>query len=191
MTHTPNFTSPLFSDITQALGVVPIVRLNHLHPVCQSHQLYLKLESCNPGGSIKEKNAAFLIQHAEQHGILSPGGTIIESSSGNFGIGLAMVGAAKGYHVMIVIDAKTPTIVRRMLMAYGVELVEVPLSEADIHGSMQVARMEKAQALAAQIPNSWYVCQHMNPMNTEVHAQYTSREIEAAFGGAPDTIVVN
>ena len=63
-------------------------------------------ESCNPGGSTKEKNAAFLIQYAECHGILKPGGVIIESSSGNFGIGLAMIGAAKGYRVMIVIDAK-------------------------------------------------------------------------------------
>jgi len=186
----PSFTSPLFPDITQALGIVPIVRLNHVDPVCKIHELYLKLESCNPGGSIKEKNAAFLIQHAEQNGILKPGGTIIESSSGNFGIGLAMIGAAKGYRVIIVIDAKTSVTVRRMLMAYGAELVDVPLSAADSQGSMQVARMEKAQILADQIPNSWYVCQHKNPNNPEAHSQYTAREIEAAFGGAPDTIVV-
>lgn len=190
LTQRPNFTSPLFPDITQALGIVPIVRLNHIDPICQIHELYLKLESCNPGGSIKEKNAAFLIQHAEQNGILKPGGTIIESSSGNFGIGLAMIGAAKGYRVIIVIDAKTSVTVRRMLTAYGAELVDVPLSAADSQGSMQVARMERAQILADQIPNSWYVCQHKNPNNPEAHSQYTAREIEAAFGGAPDTIVV-
>lgn len=186
----PEGISPLFADITQALGRVPIVRLNRLDPICQSHELYLKLESCNPGGSIKEKNAAFLIQDAERLGILQPGGTIIESSSGNFGIGLAMIGAAKGYPVMIVIDTKTSPTMRRMLMAYGAKLVEVPLSAADSQGSMQVARMEKAQALANQIPNSWYVCQHKNPKNPEVHALFTAREIEAAFGGAPDAIVV-
>ena len=190
LTKHPSFTSPLFPDITQALGIVPIVRLNHIDPICKIHELYLKLESCNPGGSIKEKNAAFLIQHAEQNGILKSGGTIIESSSGNFGIGLAMIGAAKGYRVMIVIDAKTSVTVRRMLTAYGAELVDVPLSAADAQGSMQVARMEKAQILADQIPNSWYVCQHKNPNNPGAHSQYTAREIEAAFGGAPDTIVV-
>ncbi len=188
--HHPPYTSPLLSDITQALGIVPIVRLNHLDAVCQTHDLYLKLESCNPGGSIKEKNAAFLIEHAEQHGLLQPGGTIIESSSGNFGIGLAMIGAAKGYRVMIVIDAKTPMVMRRMLTAYGAKLVEVPLSAADAQGSMQVARMEKAQGLSDRIPNSWYVCQHKNTLNPEAHFETTAREIETAFKGAPDAIVV-
>ena len=190
----PIFTSPLFPDVTKSLGIVPIVRLNRVDPQCNSHDLYLKLESCNPGGSIKEKNAAFLIQDAERHGILKPDGVIIESSSGNFGIGLAMIGAAKGYRVMIVIDAKTPSIVRKMLMAYGAELVEVPLSAADAQGSMQVARMQQAQWLADRIPHSWYVCQHNNPTNPEAHALFTAREIEAAFSGmptgAPDTIVV-
>lgn len=186
----PVFQSPLFSDVTQAIGVVPIVRLNRLDLLCRQHELYLKLESCNPGGSIKEKNAAYLIQRAEQDGLLKPGGTIIESSSGNFGIGLAIVGAAKGYSVMIVVDAKTPPPVWRMLQAYGAQLVEVPLTAADAQGSMQVARMERAAALADEIPGSWYVCQHKNPMNPLVHGEYTAREIEAAFGGAPDAIVV-
>jgi cysteine synthase len=189
-TYHQAYTSPLFSDITQALGVVPIVRLNQVDAVCQIHDLYLKLESCNPGGSIKEKNAAFLIEQAEQQGWLQSGGTIIESSSGNFGIGLALIGAAKGYRVMIVIDAKTPQVMRRMLTAYGAELVEVPLSAADAQGSMQVARMEKAQALADAIPKSWYVCQHKNSLNPEAHFYTTAREIEAAFQGAPDAIVV-
>jgi cysteine synthase len=184
------FASPLFADVTQSLGVVPIVRLNRLDPVCQHHALYLKLESCNPGGSIKEKNAAYLVQQAEQRGQLSPGGTIIESSSGNFGIGLAIVGAAKGYRVIIVIDAKTSPTVRRMLLTYGAELVEVPLSAADAQGSMQVARMAQAQLLADGISGAWYVGQHRNPLNPEAHALYTAREIEAAFGGAPDVIVV-
>jgi cysteine synthase len=184
------FASPLFADVTQALGVVPIVRLNRLDPVCQQHELYLKLESCNPGGSIKEKNAAYLIQQAEQSGQLPPGGTIVESSSGNFGIGLAIVGAAKGYRVMIVIDAKTSPIMRRMLLTYGAELIEVPLSAADAQGSMQVARMEQAQIVADTLPGAWYVGQHRNPRNPEAHALYTAREIEAAFGGAPDAIVV-
>jgi cysteine synthase A len=183
-------SSQLFTDVTQALGKVPIVRLNQLHPLCQYHHIYLKLESCNPGGSIKEKNAAYLVDDAEKKGLLRPGGTIVESSSGNFGIGLAIVGAVKGYRVKIVIDAKTSPTIRRMLTAYGAELVEIPLSAMDTSGSMQVARMEKAEELAQEIPDSWYPCQHKNPQNTDAHNIYTAREIESAFGGAPDAIVI-
>ncbi|WP_071188513.1 cysteine synthase family protein [Trichormus sp. NMC-1] len=197
VTYSPELTlstsllkSPLFQTVTEALGKVPIVRLNRIHPSCQHHHLYLKLESCNPGGSIKEKNAAYLVNEAEKQGLLQAGGTIVESSSGNFGIGLAIVGAIKGYRVMIVIDAKTPVTMRRMLTAYGAELVEVPLSAADAQGSMQVARMTKAQELAINIPGSWYPCQHKNPSNTDAHELWTAREIEAAFGGAPDAIVI-
>lgn len=183
-------TSSLLTNVTEALGQVPIVQLNKIHPICQHHHLYLKLESCNPGGSIKEKNAAYLVAEAEKQGLLSPGGTIVESSSGNFGIGLAIVGATKGYRVMIVIDAKTPVTMRRMLTAYGAELVEVPLTAADAQGSMQVARMAKAQELATSIPGAWYPCQHKNPSNTVAHELWTAREIEAAFHGAPDAIAI-
>lgn len=182
--------SPLAKDLTEALGNVPIVRLNRISELCQQHDLYLKLESCNPGGSIKDKNAAHLVQYAEKMGWLVPGGTIVESSSGNFGIGLAAVGAARGYRVKIVVDAKTPTPIRRMLAAYGAELVDVPLSAADANGSMQVARMETAQEIARQIPGAWYPCQHRHPENPTAHAELTAKEIEAAFGGAPDAIAI-
>ena len=178
------------ADVTEALGLVPIVRLNQIHSTCRTHKLYLKLEACNPGGSLKEKNAAFLIKRAEKDGLLKAGGTIIESSSGNFGIGLAMVGAARGYHVMIVVDAKTAPPMRRMLSAFGAELIDVPLSEADANGSMQVARMNRAASLAKEIPGAWYPCQHLNPLNPEAHHDFTAKEIEAAFHGAPDVIVV-
>ncbi|MEG4940802.1 cysteine synthase family protein [Microcoleus sp. F4-D5] len=182
--------SSLARDITEAIGQVPIVRLNRLSELCQHHEFYLKLESCNPGGSIKEKNAVCLVQHAERTRLLAPGGTIVESSSGNFGIGLAMIGAARGYRVMIVIDAKTPPPIRRMLAAYGAELVDVPLSAADANGSMQVARMKKAKELAETIPGAWYPCQHRNPENPTAHEQFTAREIEQAFPVAPDVIVI-
>lgn len=180
----------LSADVTEALGRVPIVRLNRLGDVCRRHELYLKLESCNPGGSIKEKNAAFLVRWAEASGLLRPGGTIVESSSGNFGIGLAMIGAARGYRVVIVIDAKTPPAVRRMLAAYGCEIEEVPPSAADAHGSMQAARMRKAASLARRISGAWYVCQHRNPLNPLAHSEYTAREIDAAFDPPPDAVVV-
>ncbi|HBE20889.1 MAG TPA: cysteine synthase [Cyanobacteria bacterium UBA11149] len=182
--------SPLFQDVTDALGMVPIVRMNRIHPLCEKHDFYLKLESCNPGGSIKEKNAAYLIGDAEEKGLLQRGGTIVESSSGNFGIGLAIVGAARGYRVMVVIDAKTSPTIRQMLQVYGAELIEVPLSAADAQGSMQIPRMEKAKALASEIPGAWYPCQHENPTNPNAHAHFTAREIEAAFQGTPDAIAI-
>jgi cysteine synthase len=178
------------ADVTQALGNVPIVQLRNISHVCHVSQCFLKLESCNPGGSIKEKNAVYLVTRAEEEGLLLPGGTIIESSSGNFGVGLAMVGAVRGYRVMIVVDAKTPPPFRRMLKAYGAELVDVPLHEADESGSMQKARMKKAKELAATIPHAWYPCQHLNPLNTEAHSYYTAREIAAHFSADLDAVVV-
>jgi cysteine synthase len=177
-------------DFTQIVGSVPIVRLNKVSDLCQKHHLYFKLESCNPGGSIKEKNAICLVDRAEAEGLLRSGGTIVESSSGNFGIALAMVGAVRGYQVKIVIDAKTSNTMRRILAAHGAELIEVPLSKADSHGSMQVARMERAKELANDIPGAWYPCQHFNPHNPDAHEIYTAREIESAFNGAPDVIVI-
>lgn len=188
--HKQTIPAPLCQDVTQALGRVPIVRLNQIDPLCSEHHLYVKLESCNPGGSIKEKNAAYLVTEAEQQGLLKSGGTIIESSSGNFGIGLAIVGAARGYRVMIVIDAKTSPTIRRMLTAYGAELVEVPASAADAQGSMQVARMQKAKSIAEVIEGSWYPCQHLNPSNLEAHYLQTASEIMEAFPQAPDAIAI-
>jgi cysteine synthase A len=172
----------LRDDITQAVGDVPIVRLRRVASVCDSRYCYLKLESCNPGGSIKEKNATVLVNQAEEAGLLQPGGTIIESSSGNFGVGLAIVGAARGYRVIIVVDAKTTQAFRRMLCAYGAELAEV--SELDANGSMQKARIALATNLAETIPGGWYPCQHYNPNNPDAHALLTAREIEDAFGAA-------
>jgi cysteine synthase len=184
------FESTLCRDVSEAVGLVPIIRLNRLGADCTNHELFLKIEACNPGGSIKEKNAVYLIQHAERAGLLKPGGVIVESSSGNFGIGLAMIGASKGYRVIIVVDAKTPTPMRRLLAAYGAELVDVPLTAADSNGSMHIARMRKAKKISEKIKGSWYPCQHFNPLNGEGHSTFTAVEIDAAFGNSLDAIVV-
>ena len=178
----------LCEEVTQAVGDVPSVRLRRLTSVCQRSACYLKLESCNPGGSIKEKNAAFLVDQAEELGLLAPGGTIIESSSGNFGVGLAMVGASRGYRVVVVVDAKTTPHFRRLLQAYGAELEQV--QEVDASGSMQKARIARATELARSIPGAWYPCQHYNPENPMAHAHFTAREIEATFGSYLDALVV-
>jgi len=183
-------TRPIASDVTRTVGEVPIVRVNHLASVCRTSELFIKLECCNPGGSIKEKNAVYLVDLAEREGWLKPGGTIVESSSGNFGLGLAIVGAARGYHVIIVIDEKTTGPFRRMLAAYGATLATVPSDVVDAAGSMQKARMAKAREIAATVPGAWYPCQHENPHNPDAHAFYTAREIEASFGDSLDALVV-
>ncbi|MEW6280205.1 MAG: cysteine synthase family protein [Candidatus Eremiobacterota bacterium] len=180
----------LSRDFTQAVGAVPIVRLHRLSSICRSAYCYLKLEGCNPGGSIKEKNAVFLVDQAEARGELLPGGTIIESSSGNFGVALAMIGAARGYRVIIVVDKKTTPAFRRTLMAYGAELEEVSEHLADPSGSMQRARMARARELAEGLSGAWYPCQHLNPDNPRAHALYTAREIHAAFPEGFDCLVV-
>lgn len=180
--------SKLYDDITEAIGNVPTIRLQRVAGVCRRVECFLKLESCNPSGSIKEKNAVVLVDQAEKAGLLKDGGTIIESSSGNFGVGLAAVGAARGYRVIIVIDAKTTPAFRRILTAYGAELVEV--HEVDASGSMQKARIGVATELAESIPGAWYPCQHYNPSNPDAHEQYTARELAATFGDSLDAVVV-
>ena len=94
------------NSISEAVGNVPFIKLNRFHTLCESNDFYIKMDSCYPTGSIKDKNAAFLIDQAEKKGLLKQGSTIIESSSGNFGMSLASIGASKGYQVIIVIDAK-------------------------------------------------------------------------------------
>lgn len=180
----------LCADWTEAVGAVPLVRLNHLTSAFVNRHAYLKLESSNPGGSVKEKNAVWLVREAERLGHLRPGGTIIESSSGNFGLALAMLGALRGYRVLLVVDAKTTPPFRRMLAAHGAELFEVSPECADASGSMQKARIEKARALAASIPGAWYPCQHHNPDNPRAHSEYTAQEILAAFPRGLEALLV-
>lgn len=178
----------LCETLEEAVGQVPILRLRKVAQVCESVECYLKLEGCNVAGSIKDKNALYLVREAEERGLLQPGGTIIESSSGNFGVALAMVGAARGYRVIIVVDAKTTGTFRRMLRAYGAELVEL---EPPADGrSMQTARMDRALSLALETDGAWYPCQHFNPDNPQAHERWTAVEIERAFGDSLDALVV-
>ncbi len=179
----------LARDVTRCQGQVPIVRLNRLAAPCRDRDCYVKLEGCTPSGSIKEKNAVLLVEQAEREGRLRPGGTIIESSSGNFGVGLAMVGAVRGYQVMIVIDRKTTPAFRRMLQAYGATLVELSPAEVDATGSMQAARIQRARELAASIPGAWYPCQHHNPANPDAHEVWTSEEVLSAFPERLDAVI--
>lgn len=166
----------IYQAITDLIGETPIVKLNKIVPE-DSAEVYVKLEFFNPGGSVKDRIALSMIEKAEQDGRLKPGDTIIEPTSGNTGIGLAMVGAAKGYRVIIVMP-ETMSMERRLLMkAYGAELILTPGADG-ISGSIR-----EAERLAKE-HNYFLPLQFENPANPEIHEKTTGPEIQAAFGVA-------
>ncbi|MGT4663507.1 cysteine synthase A [Enterococcus hirae] len=164
----------IYHSITELIGQTPIVKLNHLVPE-DSAEVYVKLEFFNPGGSVKDRIALSMIEKAERDGLLKPGDTIIEPTSGNTGIGLAMVGVAKGYKVIIVMP-ETMSIERRLLMkGYGAELLLTPGKDG-ISGSIT-----EAKRLAAE--NDYFLpLQFENPANPSIHEKTTGHEIQEAFG---------
>jgi len=154
----------------ELIGHTPVVRLNRVVPE-GSATVYVKLESANPGGSVKDRISYNMIRDAEARGALKPGNTILEATSGNTGIGLAFVAAAKGYPITLVMP-DTMTLERRALLkAYGAKLVLTPGS-----GGMKAA-VEKAEELASTDPNFFLVRQFENPANPEIHRTTTALEI--------------
>lgn len=148
-----------------------------------SASLFLKLESFNPAGSIKDRAALFMITDAEEKGILKPGATIIEPTSGNTGIGLASIAAMKGYKVMLTMP-ETMSVERRMLLAaYGAEIV---LTEG---AKGMAGAIEKAEELKREIPGSVILGQFVNPANAKAHRETTGPEIWKALGGNVDVLV--
>lgn len=186
----PRQGKALCRDWTEAVGRVPIVRLSNVASIFATRNCYLKLESCNPGGSIKEKNAVWLVNDAECRGDLGPGGTIVEASSGNFGLALAMVGAVRGYRVIIVVDQNATPTARRMLRAHGAELFEITPEMIAEHRTRHLARIAKARELSRTISGAWYPCQHYNPSNPSAHSDYTAEEIIQAFPDGLEALVV-
>lgn len=163
----------IYQSVTELVGHTPIVKLNKVVGE-DSADVYVKLEFYNPGSSVKDRIALAMIEKAEKDGSLKAGNTIVEPTSGNTGIGLAMIGAAKGYRVVIVMP-ETMSIERRKLMqAYGAELILTPGSEG-ITGSIN-----KAKELAAQ-EGYFMPLQFENPANPEIHEKTTGKEIENAF----------
>lgn len=165
--------SEIYQSITELVGNTPIVKLNNIVPEGAA-DVYLKLEAFNPGSSVKDRISLSMIEQAEKEGLLKAGDTIIEPTSGNTGIGLAMIGAAKGYRVVLVMP-ETMSIERRKLMqAYGAELVLTPGTEG-ISGSIN-----KAKELAAE--NEYFMpLQFDNPANPAIHEKTTGQEIVQAF----------
>lgn len=161
----------IYQSITQLIGKTPLLELP-LPPLQKNKvRLLAKLESMNPAGSVKDRVANAMIAHAEQTGKLKPGATIIEPTSGNTGIGLAAVAAAKGYRVILTMPETMSVERRRLLAAYGAQLVLTP----GVQG-MQGA-IQKAEELAAQTPGSFVPGQFVNPQNPAVHYRTTGPEI--------------
>ena len=170
------------ANILETIGNTPHVRLNRLFG--DRAEVWMKSERRNPGGSIKDRIALSMIEDAERSGQLKPGGTIIEPTSGNTGIGLAMVAAVKGYKLILVMPDSMSVERRRLMLAYGATFDLTP-KEKGMTGSI-----ERAQELVDQTPGSWMPQQFDNPANVEVHRQTTAQEILRDFADTPLDAVI-
>jgi cysteine synthase len=169
------------NSILDTIGRTPHIRINRLFG--SSHQVFVKSERSNPGGSIKDRIALSMVEDAERSGALGPGGTIIEPTSGNTGIGLAMVAAVKGYPLVLVMPDSMSVERRRLMLAYGAKFDLTP-REKGMKGAIA-----RAQELAGQTPGAWIPQQFENPANTEVHERTTAREILEDFPEGVDYLI--
>ncbi|TZE83587.1 cysteine synthase A [Calorimonas adulescens] len=172
----------LANRIYELIGNTPIVKLNNIVDE-DSAEVYIKLEYFNPGGSVKDRIALNMIEDAEKKGILKPGMTIVEPTSGNTGIGLAMVGASKGYRVILVMPETMSIERRKLLKAYGAELVLTPGS-AGMKGAIK-----KAEELLNENEDFFMPQQFENPANPEIHEKTTAQEILKDMGKDIDAFV--
>ncbi|MDR3121233.1 MAG: cysteine synthase family protein [Clostridiales bacterium] len=164
----------MITDILGTIGNTPLIEIKNCTTKDEGQVLF-KYERSNPGGSIKDRPAIYIINEAERRKWLKPGGTIIESSSGNFGISLAMIGAAKGYRVIILVDPKTTNANLSLLKAFGAEVIVV--TEQDDSGSYHKTRIALANKLAREIENSFRPDQCFNLLNSDAHYNGTACEI--------------
>lgn len=168
-------------SILQTIGGTPHVRLSRMFP---DHEVWVKSERSNPGGSIKDRIALAMIEDAEASGALKPGGTIIEPTSGNTGIGLAMVAAVKGYKLILVMPDSMSIERRRLMLAYGASF-----DLTDRAKGMKGA-IERATELVEQTENSWMPSQFDNESNWKIHVRTTAQEILADFKDAPIDVMI-
>ena len=172
---------PILDDVTQAVGNTPLVRLNRI--IEADATVAAKLEFYNPASSVKDRIGVSIIDAAEASGELEPGGTIVEATSGNTGIALAMVGAARGYDVVLTMPETMSKERRALLRAYGAELVLTPGAEG-IKGAVA-----KAEAIAAERPGAVLARQFANEANPEIHRKTTAEEIWKDTDGQVDIVV--
>lgn len=174
----------IYNDIVAAIGDTPLVRLGHLHP---AGNLIAKLEYLNPGGSTKDRIALGMIQRAERNGWLKPGGTIVEPTSGNTGVGLAMVAALRGYKLIAVMADKQSKEKQDLLRAYGADVVVCP---TDVEPEDPRSYYSVADRLTSETPGAYRPDQYSNPANPEAHYESTGPEIWDQTGGEIDVLVV-
>ena len=167
-------------NILQSIGNTPHVRMNRLFG---NHQVWIKSERSNPGGSIKDRIALAMVEDAEAKGLLRDGSTIIEPTSGNTGVGLAMVAAVKGYKLILVMPDSMSIERRRLMLAYGASFDLTP-REKGMKGAIA-----RAQELLAATPNAWMPQQFENPANIEVHVRTTAQEILQDFPDGLDALI--
>lgn len=168
-------------NILQTIGNTPHIRVQRLFG--DTHQVWIKSERANPGGSIKDRIALSMVEAAEQSGVLKPGGTIVEPTSGNTGIGLAMVAAVKGYKLVLVMPDSMSVERRRLMLAYGATFDLTP-REKGMKGAIA-----RAEELVAATPGAWMPQQFENPANIEVHVNTTALEILADFPQGIDALI--
>ena len=170
------------ANILETIGNTPHIRINRLFG--DRAEVWMKSERAHPGGSIKDRIGLSMIEDAERSGKLKPGGTIIEPTSGNTGIGLAMVAAVKGYRLILVMPDSMSVERRRLMLAYGAEF------ELTDRAKGMKGAVDRANELIAATPNSWMPQQFDNPANVEVHRRTTAQEILRDFGDNPlDAII--
>ena len=169
------------SNILQTIGNTPHVRIIRIFG--PDAKVWIKSERSNPGGSIKDRIALSMVEDAEKRGTLKPGGTIIEPTSGNTGIGLALVAAVKGYKLILVMPDSMSIERRRLMLAYGASFDLTP-KEKGMKGAIA-----RAEELAAQTPGAWIPQQFENPANVDVHVRTTAQEILADFPDGLDAVI--
>jgi cysteine synthase A len=169
-------------NILETIGNTPHIRINRLFG--DRAEVWMKSERANPGGSIKDRIALAMIEDAEKSGKLKPGGTIIEPTSGNTGIGLSMVAAVKGYKIILVMPESMSLERRRLMLAYGAKFDLTP-KEKGMAGAV-----ERARELLAQTPDGWMPQQFDNPANVEVHRRTTAEEILRDFADTPIDAII-
>jgi len=172
-------------NVLETIGRTPHIRIQHLFAgtAKASQQVWIKSERANPGGSIKDRIALSMVEAAEQAGTLKPGGTIVEPTSGNTGVGLAMVAAVKGYKLVLVMPDSMSVERRRLMLAYGASFDLTP-REKGMKGAIA-----RAEEIVAATPGAWMPQQFNNAANIEVHVRTTAEEIAADFPDGIDALI--
>ena len=163
-----------FIDVVSAIGETPLIKLNKVTSHLQGSEIWVKLERCNPGGSIKDRIGQYMVMDAEEKGLLKPGGTIIEATSGNTGIGLAMVAAQRGYRCIFTMPDKMSQEKVDLLRAIGAEVHICPTA---VEKEDPRSYYEVAARLALEIPGAWYPDQYSHQANPLAHIKTTGPEI--------------